>query len=154
THAGSDRSARSGNPSGASVGQPVARRGWVHHARKRCPGNFGHAVRSEAWSPSSPPDEGRPLWLLFAFYVTNRSRPSTPGRPSTMNGATSLRARSLRNEQERLGKESRLTGKFLGEVERGERSISLDNLYHVAGRARGPLVRSPTSATSNRSAPK
>jgi transcriptional regulator with XRE-family HTH domain len=34
--------------------------------------------------------------------------------------------------QARLGKESGLSREFIGEVERGERSISLDNLYNVS----------------------
>jgi len=46
------------------------------------------------------------------------------------------RLRALRKEralsQERLGKGSGLSGKFIGEVERGEKSISLDSLYHVS----------------------
>ncbi len=46
------------------------------------------------------------------------------------------RLRALRKQrtlsQERLGKGSGLSGKFIGEVERGEKSISLDSLYHVS----------------------
>lgn len=46
------------------------------------------------------------------------------------------RLRALRKErglsQERLGALSGLSGKFIGEVERGEKSISVDSLYHVA----------------------
>lgn len=46
------------------------------------------------------------------------------------------RLRALRKErglsQERLGHRSRLSGKFIGEVERGEKSISIDSLYHVS----------------------
>jgi XRE family transcriptional regulator, regulator of sulfur utilization len=46
------------------------------------------------------------------------------------------RLRALRKQralsQERLGKRSGLSGKFIGEVERGEKSISLNSLYHVA----------------------
>jgi transcriptional regulator with XRE-family HTH domain len=34
--------------------------------------------------------------------------------------------------QERLGERAGLSGKFIGEVERGEKSISIDSLYHVA----------------------
>jgi transcriptional regulator with XRE-family HTH domain len=49
--------------------------------------------------------------------------------------ALGQRLRSLRNDrglsQQRLGHRSRLSGKFLGEVERGEKSISIDSLYHV-----------------------
>jgi transcriptional regulator with XRE-family HTH domain len=44
--------------------------------------------------------------------------------------------RALRKErglsQERLGERSGLSGKFIGEVERGQKSISVDSLYHVA----------------------
>jgi transcriptional regulator with XRE-family HTH domain len=46
------------------------------------------------------------------------------------------RLRSLRKDrglsQHRLGLRSRLSGKFLGEVERGDKSISVASLYHVA----------------------
>ena len=46
------------------------------------------------------------------------------------------RLRALRKQrllsQERLGERASLSGKFIGEVERGEKSISIDSLYHVA----------------------
>jgi len=46
------------------------------------------------------------------------------------------RLRALRKQralsQERLGQRSNLSGKFIGEVERGEKSISMDSLYRVA----------------------
>ena len=46
------------------------------------------------------------------------------------------RLRALRKEralsQERLGDRSGLSGKFIGEVERGEKSISIDSLYRVS----------------------
>jgi transcriptional regulator with XRE-family HTH domain len=46
------------------------------------------------------------------------------------------RLRALRKQkgfsQERLGERSGLSGKFIGEVERGEKSISVDSLYHVS----------------------
>jgi transcriptional regulator with XRE-family HTH domain len=46
------------------------------------------------------------------------------------------RLRALRKQralsQERLGERSGLSGKFIGEVERGEKSISVDSLYRVA----------------------
>ena len=46
------------------------------------------------------------------------------------------RLRALRKQhglsQERLGERASLSGKFIGEVERGEKSISVDSLYHVA----------------------
>src|SRR5262249_6358953 len=53
------------------------------------------------------------------------------------------RLRALRKEralsQERLGKGSGLSGKFIGEVERGEKSISLDSLYHGSVALGDPL---------------
>ena len=53
------------------------------------------------------------------------------------------RLRALRKQralsQEQLGKGSGLSGKFIGEVERGEKSISLDSLYHVSVALRVPL---------------
>jgi transcriptional regulator with XRE-family HTH domain len=46
------------------------------------------------------------------------------------------RLRALRKQrglsQERLGERSGLSGKFIGEVERGEKSISMDSLYRVS----------------------
>jgi transcriptional regulator with XRE-family HTH domain len=46
------------------------------------------------------------------------------------------RLRALRKQrglsQERLGERSNLSGKFIGEVERGEKSISMDSLYRVS----------------------
>ena len=46
------------------------------------------------------------------------------------------RLRSLRLDrrltQQRLGRRAKLSGKFIGEVERGAKSISLDSLYRVA----------------------
>jgi transcriptional regulator with XRE-family HTH domain len=65
------------------------------------------------------------------------------------------RLRALRKErglsQERLGARSSLSGKFIGEVERGEKSISIDSLYHVAVALGVPLseltnVRHSTAA--------
>jgi transcriptional regulator with XRE-family HTH domain len=51
--------------------------------------------------------------------------------------------RALRKQrglsQEALGKASVLSGKFIGEVERGEKSISVDSLYHVAVALKVPL---------------
>lgn len=41
--------------------------------------------------------------------------------------------------QEKLGRRSGLSGKFIGEVERGEKSISIDSLYHVAVALEIPL---------------
>jgi transcriptional regulator with XRE-family HTH domain len=63
------------------------------------------------------------------------------------------RLRALRKQrglsQERLGRRSRLSGKFIGEVERGEKSISVDSLYHVATALRVPL-RALTDVQPNR----
>jgi len=46
------------------------------------------------------------------------------------------RIRALRKQQgwsqEKLGEQSSLSGKFIGEVERAEKSISVDSLYRVA----------------------
>ena len=46
------------------------------------------------------------------------------------------RLRALRKQhglsQERLGERAGLSGKFIGEVERGEKSISVDSLYRVS----------------------
>lgn len=53
------------------------------------------------------------------------------------------RLRSLRKQrglsQERLGRKAGLSGKFIGEVERGEKSISVDSLYHLAVALAVPL---------------
>jgi transcriptional regulator with XRE-family HTH domain len=53
------------------------------------------------------------------------------------------RLRALRKQrglsQERLGHRSGLSGKFIGEVERGEKSISIDSLYHVSVALEVPL---------------
>ena len=42
--------------------------------------------------------------------------------------------------QDLLAAKAGLSGKFLGEVERGEKSISLDNLAHLARALRLPLI--------------
>src|SRR5919108_5835200 len=53
------------------------------------------------------------------------------------------RLRELRKQrglsQERLGERSSLSGKFIGEVERGEKSISIDSLYRVSVALEVPL---------------
>jgi len=53
------------------------------------------------------------------------------------------RVRELRKQrglsQEGLGSQSSLSGKFIGEVERGEKSISIDSLYKVAVSLAVPL---------------
>ena len=41
--------------------------------------------------------------------------------------------------QEQLGQRSRLSGKFIGEVERRQKSISMDSLYRVSVALRVPL---------------
>jgi transcriptional regulator with XRE-family HTH domain len=46
------------------------------------------------------------------------------------------RVRAIRYDrnlsQVELGRKASLSGKFIGEVERGDKSISIDSLYHVA----------------------
>jgi transcriptional regulator with XRE-family HTH domain len=53
------------------------------------------------------------------------------------------RLRALRKQrglsQERLGRRAGLSGKFIGEVERGEKSISVDSLYHVSEALKVPM---------------
>lgn len=53
------------------------------------------------------------------------------------------RLRALRKQrglsQERLGEHAGLSGKFIGEVERGEKSISVDSLYRIAVALKLPL---------------
>lgn len=55
------------------------------------------------------------------------------------------RLRALRKHrgvsQERLGELAGLSGKFIGEVERGEKSISIDSLYALAVALEVPLAR-------------
>jgi transcriptional regulator with XRE-family HTH domain len=57
-------------------------------------------------------------------------------RVNHVRKALGVRIRSLRKErgwsQEALGERSALSGKFIGEVERGEKSISVDSLYRVS----------------------
>jgi transcriptional regulator with XRE-family HTH domain len=54
------------------------------------------------------------------------------------------RLRELRKSrnysQAALGERSRLSGKFIGEVERGEKSISIDSLYRVSVALAVPLA--------------
>jgi transcriptional regulator with XRE-family HTH domain len=65
------------------------------------------------------------------------------------------RLRALRKQrglsQERLGERSSLSGKFIGEVERGEKSISIDSLYHVSVALEIPL-RELTDVRADRAA--
>lgn len=42
--------------------------------------------------------------------------------------------------QFQLGQRCGLSGKFIGEIERGEKSISLDNLVRVAGALKTPVT--------------
>ena len=53
------------------------------------------------------------------------------------------RVRTLREDlgytQRALGRRARLSGKFIGEVERGEKSITIDSLYRVAQALKTPL---------------
>jgi transcriptional regulator with XRE-family HTH domain len=53
--------------------------------------------------------------------------------------------------QERLGARAGLSGKFIGEVERGEKSISIDSLYRVSVVLAVPL-RDLTDAAGARNA--
>lgn len=57
--------------------------------------------------------------------------------------ALGMRLRALRKErgfsQEKLGEKSGLSGKFIGEVERFEKSISIDSLWRVAKALDVPL---------------
>lgn len=54
------------------------------------------------------------------------------------------RLRALREErglsQQALGQTAGLTGKFVGEVERGEKSCSIDSLYRMARVLRVPMA--------------
>src|SRR5438445_606169 len=63
------------------------------------------------------------------------------------------RLRTLRKQrgwsQRALGRNSGLSGKFIGEVERGEKSISIDSLYGVS-RALKVSLRTLTDAPSDR----
>lgn len=62
-----------------------------------------------------------------------------------IRAALGARMRALRKErrfsQERLGKLAHLSGKFIGEVERGEKSISIDSLSRVAEALGAPLAQ-------------
>ena len=70
--------------------------------------------------------------------------------------ALGLRIRTFRKHrrlsQERLGGAAGLSGKFIGEVERGEKSISVDSLYRVAkglGSTLAELVGLPDDGVPN-----
>jgi transcriptional regulator with XRE-family HTH domain len=68
------------------------------------------------------------------------SRRATP----MLRAAFGQRLRQLRRRrgwsQDLLATKAGLSGKFLGEVERGEKSIRLDNLAHLARVLRVPLA--------------
>ena len=53
------------------------------------------------------------------------------------------RVRALREDlgytQRALGRRARLSGKFIGEVERGEKSITIDSLYLISRALGTPL---------------
>ena len=54
------------------------------------------------------------------------------------------RLRAIRKQrgwsQQKLGTQSGLSGKFIGEVERGQKSISIDSLYGISVALRLPLT--------------
>jgi len=53
--------------------------------------------------------------------------------------------RQIRKErglsQDSLGRRAGLSGKFIGEIERGEKSVSLDNLWRIARCGFGILLK-------------
>ena len=67
------------------------------------------------------------------------------------------RLRELRKSrhysQAALGGRSRLSGKFIGEVERGEKSISIDSLYRVSVALTVPLATLTDVGRTERSVP-
>jgi len=67
------------------------------------------------------------------------------------------RVRELRKQrrlnQRELAKHANLCGKFISEVERGEKSISVDNLYRVAVALKVPLSLLTRVERSPRSVP-
>jgi XRE family transcriptional regulator, regulator of sulfur utilization len=67
------------------------------------------------------------------------------------------RVRELRKQrglsQARLGGQSSLSGKFVGEVERGEKSISIDSLYKVSVALAVPLGHLTNVERSRRATP-
>ena len=64
------------------------------------------------------------------------------------------RLRNLRKDrglsQQRLGQRSGLSGKFIGEVERGEKSVSVDSLWHVSVALDVPLRDLPDMGPARR----
>ncbi len=67
------------------------------------------------------------------------------------------RVRELRKHrlltQDDLGQRAALSAKFIGEVERGEKSISIDSLYRVSVALQVPLWLLTAVGTSPRSVP-
>src|ERR1051325_4560758 len=67
------------------------------------------------------------------------------------------RLRAIRRErglsQQALGDRAGLSGKFIGEVERAEKSISVDSLFHVAQVLKVPLATLADVATRPGHAP-
>jgi len=66
----------------------------------------------------------------------------------------SILRKRLQLTQAELGKRSRLSGKFLGEVERGEKSISIDSLYRVSVALDVPLSLLTDVGRSRKSVPR
>ena len=66
------------------------------------------------------------------------------------------RLRELRKQngysQQRLGDRSSLSGKFIGEVERGDKSISIDSLFKVSVALSVPLGQLTNVQSSKRAA--
>jgi transcriptional regulator with XRE-family HTH domain len=62
-----------------------------------------------------------------------------------VRAALGAKLRALREKQgytqRALGRRARLSGKFIGEVERGEKSITVDSLYLLARALATPLHR-------------
>jgi len=61
--------------------------------------------------------------------------------------------KSRKYSQTRLAERSGLSGKFIGEVERGEKSISIDSLYRVSVALAVPLATLTDVGRSQRSVP-
>jgi transcriptional regulator with XRE-family HTH domain len=82
--------------------------------------------------------------------MTTRSARAVP----SLRRAFGEHLRALREarglSQERLGSKASLSGKFVGEVERGEKSISLDTLWRVARALGLPLAVLITGAMKPR----
>jgi transcriptional regulator with XRE-family HTH domain len=86
----------------------------------------------------------RPLYAAMLGWPGAESRDKVAERAVPhVRRFLGQRLRALRKQrslsQERLGRKARLSGKFIGEVERGEKSISIDSLYHVAVALEVPL---------------